>query len=166
MKRRIYLLACALICVSTAKVTAEPMTLTTVLSPVESIRMPFKDKTSHFVLMEQRQGVAEGTGLFAGSQVNEIGWHDITPGMSGDPIGYIELTSGDGDIAYLKWQARAVFQEGVKGPPIVHGTWEMVSGTGKIAGARGLGALQIGPGNGPGQPQRRYSLVGDLFLKP
>lgn len=109
---------------------------------------------------------AEGKGLFAGAQVNEIGWHDVTPGTSGDPIGYIEITSDNGDLAYLKWQARAVFPEGVKGPPSVHGTWELVSGTGAFAGARGLGTLIIGPGNGPGKPQRRYTLMGDVFYKP
>lgn len=56
MKRNIFILATALICASATNVTAEPIEMTMVLSPVENIRIPFKDGTGHFVLLEQRQG--------------------------------------------------------------------------------------------------------------
>lgn len=164
------LLCAAVFAVSGAMPTmAEPVAITSVLSPVETMRMGFEDGTRHFVLIEQRQGTVEGEGLFSGAQINEFGWHDIVPGQSGDPLGYIELTTPNGDIAYIQWHARAVFREGVQGPPMVHGLWELMSGTGAFTTMRGLGTLQIGPGNGPnggaGLPERRYTLQGELSAR-
>lgn len=117
--------------------------------------------------MVRRDGTADSQGVFDGAAVAEYGWHDIDPPNGGDPLGYLALTTANGDIAYLRWQVRAVFMGGeMTGPPDVHGTWELVSGTGAFATMRGLGTLQIGPGAGPDRPERRYSLRGDLSPAP
>ncbi|MCP4307746.1 MAG: hypothetical protein GY788_23315 [bacterium] len=149
-------------CATATSALAEPVDVNVVLAPTETIRMNFADGSQHFVALVRRDGVAEATGVFDGARVVEYGWHDINPAEGGNPLGYLELTNSNGDIAYLRWQVRAVFMGGKKGPPVVHGTWELVSGTGEFAQMRGLGALQIGPGAGPDRPERRYSLRGQI----
>ena len=137
------------------------------LTPTDSIKMDFADGSKHFVLMVRREGTALGSGILDGASVVEYGWHDITPGQNGDPLGYLELKDSNGDIAYLKWHVRGVFMGGeLKGPPIVNGVWELTSGTGIYAEMRGLGTLTIGPVTTPKDPERKFTLVGNLGAKP
>ncbi|MBC3885846.1 hypothetical protein H8K27_11945 [Undibacterium sp. FT31W] len=113
--------------------------------PKEQIRLDFKDGSGHFVLMVRREGQASGTGLLDGAQIVEYGRHDIVPGVAGDPSGYLVVTKGEGNVAYLKWTVRAVFLPGKDGKPEIHdnGFWEVVSGTGNFKGLKGAGTLHI-----------------------
>ncbi len=127
-----------------APALAEPVAVEAVMSPKESMKMTFKDGSKHFVVMVRREGEAKGNGAFAGTSVTEYGWHDIYPPAGGDPHGYLELAAANGDLAYLKWQVRAVFMKGADKPKLFdNGVWELVSGTGQFAGRRGLGSLVI-----------------------
>ncbi|MBC3870853.1 hypothetical protein HV832_01585 [Undibacterium oligocarboniphilum] len=113
--------------------------------PKEQIRLDFKDGSGHFVLMVRREGQTSGTGLLDGAQMVEYGRHDIVPGVAGDPSGYLVVTKGEGNVAYLKWTVRAVFLPGKDGKPEIHdnGFWEVVSGTGNFKGLKGAGTLHI-----------------------
>lgn len=83
---------------------AEPLKIEAVMTSKEKIQLDFADGSKHFVLMVRREGEATGTGLLNGTKVVEYGVHDITPGVGGEPRGYLVLTSANGDIAYVKWQ--------------------------------------------------------------
>jgi hypothetical protein len=146
---------------------ADPVNVAVELTPTDSIKMDFADGSKHFVLMVRREGTAHGSGLLDGATVVEYGWHDITPGQGGHPLGYLELKNSNGDIAYLKWHVRGVSMGGaLKGPPVVHGIWELTSGTGVYAEMRGLGTMTIGPVTTMNDPERKFTLVGDLGQKP
>ena len=107
------------------------------MSPTDSLRLDFEDGSNRFVLMVRREGVAEGEGPFAGANVVEYGWHDIRPPVDGDPRGYLELRTPNGDIAYLQFTVRAVFMAGDGRPRLSDaGFWELVGGTGEFAGRR------------------------------
>jgi hypothetical protein len=147
--------------------SAEAVDIHVDLSTTEPIKMDFSDGSKHFVLMVKREGTAEGEGMLAGANVVEYGWHDINPGQNADPLGYLEVTIPNGDIAYLKWHVRGVFLGGNdKGPPVVHGVWELISGTGSFADIRGVGSLSIGPVTTPKDPERRFTLTGTVGPKP
>ena len=81
---------------------AEPINIQAVMTPKEQIKLDFKDGSGHFVLMVRREGTASGSGLFDGAQLVEYGRHDIVPGLTGDPSGYLVITKGDENIAYIK----------------------------------------------------------------
>ena len=140
---------------------AEPLNISTVLTPKEQIKLDFQDGSGHFVLMVKREGQATGSGVLAGASVTEFGRHDITPGVSGDPSGYLVLTKGEGNTAYLKWTVRAIFLPGKDGKPQIHdnGFWEVVSGTGSFKGLKGAGTLHIRPA--PTPTDRTFILEGE-----
>lgn len=143
---------------------AEPVKVEAVLSPTDSIRMDFQDGSKHFVLMVRREGQASGEGAFDGAKVVEHGWHDVSPPMGGDPLGYLEITTPEGDIAYLKWSVRAVFMQGDGKPELLdYGVWELVSGTGKFENMRGLGTLVI---KAAGETERSFTLEGEVRPAP
>lgn len=129
--------------------TAEPLNIRATMVPKEQIKLEFKDGSGHFVLMVRREGQASGTGLLDGAQMVEYGRHDIVPGVTGDPSGYMVATKGDGNIAYIKWTVRAVFLPGKDGKPEINdnGFWEVVSGTGSFKGLKGAGTLHIKAAN-------------------
>jgi hypothetical protein len=65
------------------------------------------------------------------------------------------------DVAYVKWQVRAVFVPGPEGKPILldNGFWEVTGGTGKFSKMSGAGILhneQVSP------TDRRFILEVDL----
>lgn len=124
---------------------AEPLNVQATLLPKEQIKLDFKDGSGHFVLMVRREGTAAGAGLLDGAQIVEYGRHDIVPGVSGDPSGYLVATKGEGNIAYIKWTVRAIFLPGKDGKPELNdnGFWEVVSGTGAFKGLKGAGTLHI-----------------------
>lgn len=111
--------------------------------------------------MVRREGVAQGTGILAGASVTEYGWHDIVPGVAGDPRGYLVFTLLPDDVAYVKWRVRAVFVPGSDGKPklLDNGFWELVGGTGKFKGLKGAGTLHI---KAVSPTDREFSLTGEI----
>lgn len=143
---------------------AEPLKIEAVMTPKEKIQLDFADGSKHFVLMVRREGEAKGTGLLSGTKVVEFGVHDIVPGVGGDPRGYLVMTAANGDLAYIKWQVRAVFVPGSDGKPqlLDNGFWEMAGGTGAFAGLTGAGTLHI---KAVSPTDRKFILDGDLISK-
>ena len=141
---------------------AEPVKVEATLETTDQIRMEFQDGSNHFVALVRREGTAEGEGPFAGARVVEHGWHDVDPPHGGDPQGYLEITTPDGDIAYLKFTVRATFLGGGEKPALMdRGFWELTSGTGQFADMRGLGTVVITPGEKTG-----FALDGELAPAP
>jgi hypothetical protein len=132
-----------------APALADPLSVQATMVPKEQIKLDFKDGSGHFVLMVRREGNATGTGMLDGAQMVEFGRHDIVPGVSGDPSGYLVATKGEGNVAYIKWTVRAIFLPGKDGKPEIHdnGFWEVVSGTGSFKGLKGAGTLHIKSAN-------------------
>lgn len=128
---------------------ADTLNVQATMVPKEQIKLDFKDGSGHFVLMVRREGMAAGNGLLDGAQIVEFGRHDIVPGVSGDPSGYLVATKGEGNVAYIKWTVRAVFLPGKDGKPELNdnGFWEVVSGTGSFKGLKGAGTLHIKSAN-------------------
>jgi len=144
---------------------AAPVKIEAVMAVKEQIRLEFADGSKHFISMVRREGKATGEGALSGAVVTEYGVHDITPGVGGDPRGYLVFATPDGDIAYIKWQVRAVFVPGPEGKPMLldNGFWEVAGGTGKFGKLSGAGILHIKPAPGT---DRRFILEGDLFTAP
>ena len=155
----------ATLCLGATTAAAEPMTLDVVLSPKDAIRLDFKDNENHLVLLSHRQGNAEDSGMFAGAKVVEYGMHDVTMGDGGHARGYLEATTSNGDVAYFKWQLRALFVAGPDGDARVidNGHWELAGGTGKFASMRGVGTLLL---EFVSKTDRRYLLEGDISPAP
>ncbi len=142
---------------------ADPVSVEIFLEPQEQMRCEFADGSKHFVLAVRREGTAEGSGVFAGAAATEFGWHDIQPGVTADPQGYLQLTAANGDVAVLRWTVKAVFVKGETGPALFdNGFWELVSGTGQFAEKRGVGSLVIKPAGGP----NLFILEGEVADKP
>lgn len=143
---------------------AEEVNVEAVMVPQESMRHDFKDGSKHFVLMVRREGSMKGEGLLAGTHATEFGWHDIDPPSGADPHGYLVLEADNGDVAYIKWQVRAVFFKGEDKPRLAdYGHWELVSGTGQFDGKRGIGTLQIKPAS---PTDRLFILTGEIDDRP
>lgn len=144
---------------------AEPMRIEALMTPKEQMRLDFADGSKHFVLLVRREGVAEGSGPLARAAVREFGMHDITPGVGGEPRGYLELSTGAGNVAYLKWQVLAVFVPGSDGKPqlLDNGVWQVVGGAGSFAGLSGAGTLHI---KAAGPSDRHFILEGELVSSP
>lgn len=140
---------------------AEPLNVQATMVPKEQIKLDFKDGSGHFVLMVRREGTATGTGLLNEAAIVEYGRHDIVPGVSGDPSGYLVATKGEGNVAYIKWTVRAIFLPGKDGKPELNdnGFWEIVSGTGRFKGLKGAGTLHIKSANAT---DRIFILDGNL----
>ncbi len=140
---------------------AEALKIEAVMSPKEKIQLDFSDGSKHFVLMVRREGEAQGTGALDGTKVVEYGFHDIVPGVGGEPRSYLVMTAANGDIAYIKWQVRAVFVPGADGKPrlLDNGFWEMAGGTGAFASLKGAGTLHI---KAVSPTDRKFILDGDL----
>ncbi len=166
VKLRIYIVAVTLAALSGFhnSAHAETVDVSAVLSPTQVIRLNFRDGSKHFVVMVQREGKSEGSGALAGASVTEYGMHDIIPGVSGDPQGYLVFKNSSGDEAYIKWKVRAVFLPQPGGKPKLddYGFWEIAGGTGAFSGMRGVGSLQIKPA---GKKERRFILKGELSKK-
>lgn len=158
------LAAASIFFVQLSVAAAEPVKIEAVMTPKEKIQLDFNDGSKHFVLMVRREGEAKGTGLLNGTRVVEYGVHDIVPGVGGDPRGYLVLTAANGDIAYIKWQVRAVFVPGADGKPqlLDNGFWEAAGGTGAFAGIAGAGTLHI---KAVSPTDRKFILDGDLVAK-
>ena len=135
-----------------------------VMTPKEQMRLDFADGSKHFLLMVRREGKTAGTGPLAGASVTEYGYHDIVPGDSGDPRGYLVFALPNGDAAYVKWQVRAVFVPGEGGKPklLDNGYWEIAGATGGLKGLKGAGTLHI---RAVSPSDREFELTGELVQK-
>lgn len=155
-----FVLAVAAAAVLAGSAAAESVSIEAVLTPQEQMKFDLADGSKHFVLAIRREGKAEGSGPFAGATMTEIGWHDVNPPISGDPHGYFQITTPNGDVAILQWAAKAAFVQGAEGKPALvnSGVWTLVSGTGQFAEKRGVGSLVIEPQGGP----TRFILEGDV----
>lgn len=164
MLKKFALTSTAVLLFYSASANADPLKIEAVMSPKEKIQLDFADGSKHFVLMVRREGAASGTGAFNGTKVVEYGMHDIIPGVGGDPRGYLVLTAANGDLAYVKWQVRAVFVPGPDGKPqlLDNGFWETAGGTGAFANMTGAGTLHI---KAVSPTDRKFILEGDLFAK-
>lgn len=166
VKHAAALLAVAAIFAVAAAANAEVLKIDAVMTPREQIRLDFKDGSNHFVLLVRREGKADGEGVLAGAAMTEYGYHDIVPGVGGDPRGYLVATLADGDAAYIRWTVRAVFIPGADGKPVLldNGVWEVVSGTGKLKNLKGAGSMHI-KAISPADPARRFTLEGETALQ-
>lgn len=144
--------------------SAAEISIKAVMVPKEQMRLDFADGSRHFLLMVRREGKAVGTGPLAGASVTEFGYHDIIPGDSGDPRGYLVLTQPNGDLAYVKWTVRAVFVPGEDGKPklLDNGVWEIAGATGQLKGLKGAGILHI---RAVSPADREFELTGELVQK-
>src|SRR3712207_6271061 len=105
---------------------AEPVKFEALVAQKEAIRLDFADPSKRFFLMVRREGKTEGQGPLAGATVQEYGVHEVVPGVSGEPHGYLEFVTTDGSKAYLRWHIHAVFVPGLDGKSklISNGVWE------------------------------------------
>jgi hypothetical protein len=129
---------------------ADRVSVEVLVEPQEQMKFEFEDGSKHFILAVRRTGTAEGSGVFAGATITEIGWHDVTPPVSGAPQGYLQVNAENGDVAVLRWWVKATFMKGEEGLALFnHGVWELVRGTGQFADKRGVGTVVIKPRGGP-----------------
>ena len=144
---------------------AEPVRLEALLTTTESISLGFKDNERHFVTLLKREGKGAGSGVFEGAKVAEYGLHDVVNGDTAQATGYLEVVTGSGDAAYLRWELRAHFVSGSDGGTklINGGTWELAGGTGTFAGRRGVGSMRI---EFPSKTERLYIFEGDISRNP
>jgi len=140
---------------------AEPVKFDALVAQKEALRLDFADGSKHFFLLVRREGKSEGQGPLAGATVSEYGAHDITPGVGGEPRGYLEFTKADGDKAYIKWMIQAIFVPGPDGKPklLDNGVWQVAGGTGKLAKLKGAGTFHL---VATGPTERRFVLEGEI----
>ena len=154
-------IALAACCAIPLPAVAADIALKAVMTPKEQIRMEFADGSKHFLLMVRREGKALGSGPLNGAAVTEYGYHDIVPGDSGEPRGYLVFATPNGDTAYVKWQVRAVFVPGADGKPklLDNGFWEIAGATGKLKGLKGAGTLHL---KAVSPTDREFELTGEM----
>jgi len=142
-------------------VQAEPVKFEALVAQKEAIRLDFADASKHFFLLVRREGKSEGQGPLAGATVQEYGAHDIVPGVGGEPRGYLEFATTDGNKAYMKWVIQAVFVPGPDGKPklLDNGVWQVIGGTGKLEKLKGAGTFHLLP---TGPTERRFVMEGEL----
>ena len=137
---------------------AAPMKIEATISPKSDSRFDFADGSKRYLLAAQREGKTAGTGPLAGATMLEWGFHDVNPAAGANVNGYLIFTAAEGDVAYLKYQFRAVPVTGSDGKTrfLANGFWETAGGTGKLKGLRGAGTLSVNPA------ERRWTIEGDL----
>jgi hypothetical protein len=137
---------------------AAPMKIEAIMTPKADSKFEFADGSKRFLVAAHREGTASGTGPLDGSTILEWGLHDVNPATGANANGYLVFTSTNGDIAYLKYQFRAVPVPGPDGKPrfVANGFWETAGGTGRYKGLRGIGTVDFNP------KDRRWVLEGEL----
>lgn len=150
--------AAALCTLANAAALAAPMKIEAVIAPKAESKLEFADGSRRYLLATQREGKASGNGPLAGATMLEWGVHDVDPSSGANASGYLVFTAADGDIAYLKYQFRAVMVPGADGKArfLANGFWETAGGTGKFKALRGGGTVRINP------KERQWMLDGDL----
>ncbi len=155
---RPFVVAAALCAFAAGSALAASMKIEAVITPKADSKLEFADGSKRYLLAAQREGKAAGSGPLAGASVQEWGMHDVNPAVGADANGYLVFTTANGDIAYLKYQFRAIPVPGPDGKTtfVANGFWEAAGGTGKLKGLRGGGTVKINP------MERRWTLDGDL----
>ncbi len=155
---RQFVAAAALYAFASGAALAAPMKIEAVITPKAESKLELADGSKRYMLAAQREGKATGTGPLAGATMLEWGVHDVNPSTGANANGYLVFTAADGDIAYLKYQFRAVPLPGPDGKPrfVANGFWETTGGTGKFKGLRGVGTVNYNP------KERHWTLDGDL----
>ena len=158
---RMLVAAVALLGTVSPLVEAAPVKVEAVISPKAESKLEFADGSKRYLLATQREGKATGNGPLAGATMLEWGTHDVTPGIGTLGNGYLVFTTNEGDVAYLKYQFRALPVPGSDGKPqnLVNGFWEVAGSTGKLKGLRGAGTVHI---NAVSPKERQWILEGDL----
>lgn len=151
-----------LILTAATVVEAAPVKVEAVISPKAESKLVFADGSKRYLIATQREGAVTGEGLLADTTMLEWGVHDVTPGSGAHGNGYLVFTAADGDIAYLKYQFRALQIPAAEGKRriLINGHWEIVGGTGKFQGLRGAGTVQVKPLS---PKERRWILEGELL---
>ncbi len=141
---------------------AAPVNVEAIISPKAESKLVFADGSKRYLVATQREGTVTGDGLLAGATMLEWGVHDVTPGSGAHGNGYLVFTYADGDIAYLKYQFRALQIPVAEGKRriLINGHWELAGGTGKFQNLRGAGTVQIKPLS---PKERRWILQGELL---
>ena len=156
-------IASAALCLTaTIAVEAAPVKVEAVISPRAESKLVFADGSKRYLIATQREGAVTGEGPLAGATMLEWGVHDVTPGSGAHGNGYLVFTTAEGDIAYLKYQFRALQLPVAEGKRriLINGHWEVVGGTGKFQGLRGAGTVQIKPLS---PKERQWILEGELL---
>lgn len=153
--------AAALFGTASLSVEAAPVKVEAVISPKAESRLDFADGSKRYLLATQREGKATGNGPLAGATMLEWGTHEVTPGSGAVGNGYLVFTTNEGDVAYLKYQFRAIPVPGPDGKPqnLINGFWEVAGSTGKLKGLRGAGTVRV---NTLSPKERQWMLEGDL----
>jgi hypothetical protein len=156
-----FIAAAACYVLASGAVLAAPIKVEAVITPKAESRLDFADGSKRFLLATQREGKVVGTGPLAGATMLEWGVHDVNPAVGANANGYLVFTMADGDIAYLKYQFRAIPVTGSDGKMrfLANGFWETAGGTGKLKSLRGAGTMHI---NSPSPKERQWILDGDL----
>lgn len=151
----------AVIAAAASTAEAAPVKFNALVAQQEALRLDFADGSKHFFLLVHRQGKSEGDGPLAGATVDEYGAHDIVPGIGGEPRGYLEFVTANGDRAYIKWAIQATFVSGPDGKPklLDNGVWQVVSSTGQLSKLKGAGTFHLVPTSAT---ERRFVLEGEL----
>jgi len=151
--------ACLALCALTSGAAlAAPMKIEAVMTPKADAKHEFADGSKRFLVATQREGKAAGNGPLAGATMVEWAMHDVDPASGANANGYLVFTTAEGDVAYLKFQFRAVPVPGADGKPrfVANGIWETAGGSGKLRDLRGIGTVQFNP------RERRFTLEGDI----
>ncbi len=137
---------------------AAPMKIEAVMTPKADSKFEFADGSKRFLVAAHREGKAAGNGPLEGATMLEWGMHDVNPATGATANGYLVFTAANGDVAYLKYQFRAVPVPGPDGKArfVANGIWETAGGTGSYKGLRGIGTVDFNP------KDRRWVLEGDL----
>lgn len=152
----------ALSMMAAAASEAAPVKIEAVISPKAESKLVFADGSKRYLIATQREGIVTGDGPLSGATMLEWGVHDVTPGSGAHGNGYLVFTTAEGDIAYLKYQFRALQLPVAEGKRriLINGHWEVVGGTGKFQGLRGAGTVQVKPLS---PKERRWILEGELL---
>jgi hypothetical protein len=158
---RVLVAAATLLGTASLSVEAAPVKVEAVISPIAESKLEFADGSKRYLLATQREGKSIGSGPLAGATMLEWGTHDVTPGIGAFGNGYLVFTTAEGDLAYLKYQFRAIPVPGSGGKPqiLINGYWEVAGSTGKLKGLRGAGTVHI---NQVSPKERQWILEGDL----
>ena len=158
---RMLIAAVALWGTASASVEAAPVKVEAVISPKAESKLEFADGSKRYLLATQREGKTTGNGPLAGATMLEWGMHDVTPGIGALGNGYLVFTTTEGDVAYLKYQFRAIPVPGPDGKlqNLINGFWEVAGSTGKLKDLRGAGTVHI---NTVSPKERQWILEGDL----
>jgi hypothetical protein len=115
--------------------------------PNEYTKLEFADGSNRYIALVRRSGKVVSAGVLHGATVQDWGYHEVTlgPDTNGRGAGYLIMTSGPGDLLYLKTQLRQITvpSRGNEPRSVFNGLWEVSGATGKFKGLQGSGTLRI-----------------------